>query len=138
MPTLRPSSRRPYLIRAIHEWCCDNGLTPHIVAATDAPGVRVPPGYAKESRITLNLAPEAVHHLDLNDPIRFSARFGGRPFELEIPSGAVLAIYAQENGEGVVFGEVENADADNPPSDHGPDPDPEPPKPSRAHLRVVK
>lgn len=132
MPTLRPSSRRPYLIRAIHEWCCDNGLTPHVVAATDAPGVHVPPGFAKDGRITLNLAPEAVRHLDLGDPIRFSARFGGRPFELEIPSGAVLAIYAQENGEGVVFGEVETAEASSTP------PEPEPPKPSRAHLRVVK
>lgn len=132
MPTLRPSSRRPYLIRAIHEWCCDNGLTPHVVVAADAPGVQVPPGYAKDGRITLNLAPEAVRQLDLRDPIRFSARFGGRSFNLELPSGAVLAIYAQENGEGIVFGETEDA------VEQAPQPDPEPPKPTRAHLRVVK
>lgn len=138
------ASRRPYLIRAIYEWCVDNGHTPHLLVAADYPGVAVPLQFVQEGRITLNIAPMAVQSLQLDtNPIWFSARFSGRPFEVVVPPGAVLAIFARENGEGMVFGEVEPPVDDQPtspapstsPSGEG---EPEKPKPSRAHLRVVK
>lgn len=133
-------SRRPYLIRAIHEWACDNGHTPHLLVAADYPGVVVPREFVQDGRITLNVSPMAVQSLDLqHEPIWFSARFGGRPFDVQVPTGAVLAIFARENGEGVIFGETEpvaGADAASAPKT-----DPEPPKPTkpgRPNLRVVK
>ncbi len=125
-------SRRPYLIRAIVDWAADNHLTPHLLVAADAPGVIVPLEHVKEGRITLNISGYAVQGLNLNsEPFTFSARFNGRPFTVEIPSGAVLAAFAQENGEGVVFGEIETsgAPASPPPS----------PKPAgKPTLRRVK
>lgn len=130
-------SRRPYLIRAIHEWACDNGHTPYLVVAADYPGVVVPQDYVKEGRITLNITPTAVNRLDLlTDPISFSARFSGMAFDVFIPSGAVLAVYAQETGEGVMFGEVEPPEP--PEGEPAPTPQPSEEKPKRSHLRVVK
>ena len=139
-------SRRPYLIRAIYEWCVDNGHTPHLLVAADYPGVSVPLQFVQEGRITLNLSPMAVQTLNIeDDPIWFSARFSGRPFDVIVPCGAVLAIFARENGEGLVFGEVEPPSADpsgdTPPPPAAPTPgaEPEPSKPkARGHLRVVK
>ena len=129
-------SRRPYLIRAIVDWAVENGLTPHLLVAADAPGVIVPPEHVKEGRITLNISGYAVQGLDLHsDPMRFSARFSGRPFTLEIPSGAVLAVFAQENGEGVVFGEIETS-SEHPAQPPSPSPGPKPS--GRPHLRRVK
>lgn len=135
--TSAKSSRRPYLIRAIYEWCADNGYTPHVLIAADYPGVVVPRDYIREGRITLNISPMAVQNLELKgDPIWFSARFSGKPMDVQFPPGAVLAIFAQENGEGIVFGEIEP-----PTSDGGARPAETPgrPKPSgKPHLRVVK
>lgn len=136
-------SRRPYLIRAIYDWCVDNGHTPHLLVAADYPGVAVPMQFVQEGRITLNLSPMAVQSLNIeSEPIWFSARFSGRPFEVIVPTGAVLAIFARENGEGLVFGEVESLpDGEQPPpASPPPSPEPEPAKPKggRAHLRVVK
>jgi stringent starvation protein B len=142
-PMSSPRSRRPYLIRAIYEWATDNGLTPHLLVAADYPGVAVPREYVQEGRITLNISAMAVQSLDLRtDPIWFSARFAGREFSVQVPVGAVLAIFARENGEGIIFGEVE------PPSPKGDTPAPDPGKPApdaggkagkgRAKLRVVK
>lgn len=130
-------SRRPYLIRAVYDWAADNGYTPHLLIAADAQGVSVPRQFVKEGRITLNISPMAIQNLELNrDPIRFFARFGGTPFEVEVPSGAVLAVFARENGEGIVFSEVETPGPDG--SD--PESDPEtPPRPKgKAKLRVIK
>lgn len=133
-------SRRPYLIRAIYDWATDNGFTPHLLVAADVEGVTVPREYVQEGRITLNISPMAVQSLDLHaDPIWFSARFGGRPQEVMVPVGAVLAVFARENGEGIVFGDIEPS----PPADALPRPDTEdgPAKPrtgGRGHLRVVK
>lgn len=138
-------SRRPYLIRAIHEWACENGHTPHMLVSADYPGVVVPLQFVQDGRITLNVSPVAVQSLDLqSEPMWFSARFSGRPFDVQVPSGAVLAIFARENGEGVIFGETEPAEPSNaatatPASPPEPPPEtPTPPKPSRSHLRVVK
>jgi stringent starvation protein B len=135
-------SRRPYLIRAIHAWAVDNGYTPHLVVAADYPGVSVPKAFVQEGRIVLDISPMAVRELNLElEPIFFSARFGGRPFDIIVPTGAVLAIYARENGDGIMFGEPEPVDAaaqiGRPPQ--GEDQPPEPPKPGgRPKLRVVK
>ena len=135
-------SRRPYLIRAIHAWALDNGYTPHLLVAADYPGVSVPKAFVKEGRIALDLSPMAVRELNLdNEPIFFSARFGGSPFDIVVPSGAVLAIYARENGDGILFGEPEPIDAEalaaRPPG--GDETPPETPRPSgRPKLRVVK
>lgn len=139
-------SRRPYLIRAIYDWAVDNGYTPHVLVAADYPGVAVPRQHVQEGRITLNLSPMAVQSMHVDeDPIWFSARFSGRPFDVIIPCGAVLAIFARENGEGLVFGEVEPPSTEPVvesaaavPAEAGDD-NPEPPKPKgRGHLRVVK
>ncbi|MGQ0620993.1 MAG: ClpXP protease specificity-enhancing factor [Panacagrimonas sp.] len=133
-------SRRPYLIRAIYDWSTDNGFTPHLLVAADVEGVIVPREYVQEGRITLNVSPMAVQSLDLHaDPIWFSARFSGRSFEVQVPVGAVLAVFARENGEGIVFGDIETP----PPTDSTPPPPakdegPAKPKPGRGHLRVVK
>ena len=136
-------SRRPYLIRAIHAWAVDNGFTPHLLVAADHPGVEVPRAFVKEGRIALDISPMAVRELNLeSEPIFFSARFGGRPYDIIVPSGAVLAIYARENGDGILFGEPEpvdpNAPPAQPPSGDGDEP-PEPTRPTgRPKLRVVK
>lgn len=139
-------SRRPYLIRAIYDWATDNGYTPHLLVAADAEGVIVPREYVQEGRITLNISAMAIQTLDLQaDPIWFSARFSGRPFDVQVPVGAVLAVFARENGEGIVFGEVEPtspaASEAKPASsgDQGDDAPKGPPRPSgRPNLRVVK
>ncbi|MGH8445830.1 MAG: ClpXP protease specificity-enhancing factor [Solimonas sp.] len=133
-------SRRPYLIRAIHEWACDNGHTPHLLVAADYPGVIVPREYVQDGRITLNISPMAIQTMDLtSEPIWFSARFGGRPFDVQVPTGAVLAIFARENGEGVIFGETEPSDPKAAAAAAPPEPEPpKPPKPGRPNLRVVK
>lgn len=129
-------SRRPYLIRAVYDWAADNSYTPHLLIAADAEGVAVPREFVKEGRITLNIAPMAVQNLDLaSDPIRFFARFGGKPFEVEVPSGAVLAVFARENGEGIVFSEVETP---SPGNDTQSGPGPSTPPRGKPKLRIVK
>ena len=129
-------SRRPYLIRAIYQWTLDNGYTPYLLVAADQPGVTVPLPFVKDGRIALDIGGMAVRELNIeNDPIFFSARFGGRPYDIVVPSGAVLAIYARENGEGIVFGEPEAGEE----ASEAPEPPPEAPKPGgRPKLRVVK
>lgn len=128
-------SRRPYLIRAIYEWVLDNGLTPHILVAADAEDVQVPPEFVtEEGRITVNVSPNAVRGLELgNQLISFSARFSGKPFQVNVPPGAVLALYARENGEGMLFGEVEPPEPTPPDSS-----DDEAGQSKGSHLRVVK
>jgi stringent starvation protein B len=133
------TSSRPYLIRAIHEWILDNDLTPHIVVDANADGVRVPPEYVKDGQISLNISASAVHGLSMdNDWVMFAARFGGKSFEVSVPTGAVLAIFAKENGAGMSFGEDEHED-DPPPGSDGSDKDKAAKKPkSQPALRIVK
>lgn len=96
-------STRPYLIRALHEWCSDHGFTPHL-AVQVGPGVRVPMEFVRDGQITLNISLDATQGLQLgNDWIEFKARFGGSPREVQVPVGQVLAIYARENGQGMAF-----------------------------------
>ena len=112
------TSSRPYLIRAIHEWILDNDLTPHIVVNADAEGVHVPHEYVKDGQISLNISATAVQGLSVeNDWVAFDARFGGKSFQVSVPTSAVLAIFARENGAGMSFGEEEHQD-DPPPEPH--------------------
>lgn len=96
-------STKPYLIRAIHEWCADQGLTPYLAVKVDAT-TRVPREFVKDGEIVLNVGLEATHQLLIgNEEISFQARFGGRAFPVVVPIGRVAAIYASENGEGMAF-----------------------------------
>lgn len=94
---------KPYLIRAIHEWCSDNGFTPYISVVADA-HTRVPREFVKDGQIVLNLGLEATHQLSMgNDIITFQARFGGVAQSLSVPVSNVSAIYSRENGQGMAF-----------------------------------
>ncbi len=94
---------KPYMVRAIHEWCVDNGLTPHLLVVVDAQ-TRVPKAYVKDGEIVLNLNYTATKDLLLdNDAIVFSARFGGVSQNLYVPMAAVKGIFARENGQGMFF-----------------------------------
>jgi len=140
------TSNRPYLLRAIYDWISDNNLTPYVLVDATYDGVRVPPQVVKNGQVVLNLAMRAVANLDLgNEWISFQARFSGVSQAIHIPVQAVLALYAQENGQGMMFPAEEGGDT--PPS--APDPEDTPPappgdddgdKPRRGtpHLRVVK
>jgi len=130
------TSSRPYIIRALYEWILDNNCTPHILVSAEYPGVQIPAGFAKNGQITLNLSPSAVHHLHVdNEALSFEGRFAGVAYRLYIPVGAVLAIYAREDGQGMAFNQ-EPAPA---PTDEEPPPDTRPPRPSgKPNLRVVK
>jgi stringent starvation protein B len=97
------SSTRPYLIRALHDWCTDNGFTPYVAVFVDA-GVQVPLEYVKNNEIVLNVGFEATTALKLgNEFIEFKARFGGMAREIVVPVDHVVAIYARENGQGMAF-----------------------------------
>ena len=130
-------STRPYLIRAIHEWCCDNGFTPYIAVAVDE-GVQVPRECVKDGEIVLNTSYDATGNLRLgNDLIEFKARFGGVAREIRVPIDHVLAIYARENGQGMAFPPPEResaqAQSEQPPQD-----DPPPAGSGRPALKRVK
>jgi stringent starvation protein B len=102
-PETQGTSTRPYLIRALHDWCTDNGFTPY-VAVFVGPGVRVPLEYVKNGEIVLNVGFEATSGLRIgNDVIEFKARFGGVAREIVVPIDHVIAIYARENGQGMAF-----------------------------------
>ena len=97
------TSTRPYLIRALHDWCTDNGFTPYVAVFVDA-SVQVPQEYVKNNEIVLNVGFEATSGLKLgNEQIEFKARFGGSAREIVVPIDHVVAIYARENGQGMAF-----------------------------------
>lgn len=97
------TSTRPYLIRALHEWCSDNGFTPYLVVKVNS-SVRVPHEYVRDGEITLNISYDATGDLELgNDYIEFKARFGGRPRDIVVPVERIVAIYARETGQGMSF-----------------------------------
>lgn len=144
---MQMTSSRPYLVRAIYQWITDNGLTPHLLVDATADDVQVPTEHIQNGKIILNIAPMAISALVLGDAdITFSARFSGKPRNLHVPIEAVLAVYAKENGQGMMFSEDDSAVAaadDGDGSDTDPDSDPDKPgadpdKPKRPSLRVVK
>ena len=103
MNALDSTSTRPYLVRALYEWCTDNGLTPYVAVAVDD-SVQVPREYVKNNEIVLNISFDATSSLKLgNDFIEFKARFAGSSREIMVPIGRVIAIYARENGQGMAF-----------------------------------
>jgi len=123
------TSNRPYLIRAINEWLIDNQLTPHLLVNADAEGVEVPQNFIQDGKIVLNIGPHAVEGLRVtNEEVTFLARFSGVSQLISFPVSAVLAVYARENGRGMMF----NEDEDPEPDDSGPKPD------ARPSLKVVK
>jgi len=136
------ASTKPYLIRAIYEWCVDQGFTPYLAVRVDS-HVRVPPGYVSESQIVLNIGPDATHQLKIdNEQAAFQARFNGVVHQIIVPIDNVMAIYARENGQGMAF-EMPGA----PPGKSSgsaetgtepPDEPPPPPPPRGSHLKVVK
>ena len=139
------SPNRPYLLRAFFDWIVDNDCTPHIIVDAHHPMVAVPQEFVKDGQIVLNIAPRAVTNLSLDgDDVQFSARFNGMPVDIYVPIAGVLGIYAQENGQGMVF---DKEDSPEPPPSATPPSAPKmvrssdakdksiKPKPS---LRVVK
>jgi len=133
-------SRRPYLLRAMHEWICDSQCTPHVVVDAGVKGVEVPRQYVQDGKIVLNVSWTATSQLQLgNEELSFNGRFGGTSMHVRVPLAAVLAIYARETGQGMVFTE----EADQPPPGGSPpetppkEPAPKPPA-GRAKLKVVK
>jgi len=130
-------SKRPYLIRAMHEWMGDNGHTPHIVIDAAMDGVTVPPEHVKDGKIILNVSHSAAHNLKLtNAGVSFRARFSGIAFDVWVPIESVMGIYAKETGQGMIFshGSEKPGPPDGP---EGPE-DSERQKSDRSHLTVVK
>ena len=124
------NSSRPYLMRAIYDWIVDNNLTPYLLVNAGEPGVQVPTEYINNGKIILNLDPEAVQNLDMaGSDISFNARFNGKPMQVYLPISAALAIYARENGRGMVFN-----DDDDTPTDPAKDKE----KSNTPNLRIVK
>ena len=164
-PASSGTSTRPYLIRALHDWCTDNGFTPYIAVFVDA-SVQVPNEYVKNNEIVLNVGFEATSALKLgNEFIEFKARFGGSSREIVVPVDHVIAIYARENGQGMAFpvpadtppgtqavsdllvptaprpprlALTEASSKDESPAPPGDDPAPEPPSGGRPSLKRVK
>jgi stringent starvation protein B len=131
-------STKPYLIRAIHEWCSDCGYTPYISVKPDA-RTRVPQEFVKGGEIVLNLSADATRNLTIgNELIQFSARFGGVSRECTVPVSAVAAIFARENGQGMLF-PVEPAVPGDAAAAQEPGPDGESPAPGgKPRLQVIK
>ena len=116
-------STKPYLLRALYEWCTDNGYTPHIAVRVDNQ-TRVPRQFVRDNEIVLNISFEATSQLQMgNEWIEFSARFSGKSHKIEVPVANILAIYARENGQGMAFpvesagGEAQDSGADAVPAD---------------------
>jgi stringent starvation protein B len=121
---------KPYLIRSIYEWIIDNHLTAHLLVDANNSNAQLPEDFIENGKIVLNIRPEATQNIDLgNDTIQFDARFSGKSQHIVVPTTAVLAIYAKENGKGMVFD----------PEDHEDTP-PSPPekKSAKPQLRIVK
>lgn len=123
-----------YLVNAVHQWAVDQGQTPQIMVDTLWPGVQIPPGFAQDDRIVLNIHPQAISAFEMSaGELRFSARFSGEPHVIVIPLHAVLAVFARESGEGMSFPRPDPNSPDT--DDTGPD---DVPPPRGPHLRVIK
>ncbi len=154
------SPKRPYLARALYEWLLDNELTPHVVIDASWPGAEVPQEFVQDGQIVLNIHPDATTAFQMGSiDIQFQARFGGVPRRIVVPYGALLAIYARENGAGSIFEPetvYEDREAElvpnapqasnlksvdsfvNEPKQGGGDDDDKPPPRGRPQLKVIK
>ena len=137
-----PASTKPYLVRAIYEWCTDNGYTPYVAVVVDE-HTRVPMAHVRSGEIVLNISALATHRLQMtNSELTFTARFSGVAEDLWVPMTQIAAIYAKETGHGMAF-EVPKPPAvqegvDDPPEDSPPPSDPGPAPKGRPALRRVK
>ena len=123
------TSLKPYLIRSIYEWIVDNQLTPHLLVDAENTDAILPQDFIEEGKIVLNIRPEAIQGLTLgNEEIQFNARFSGNPMHIVTPTTAVLAIYAKENGKGMIFD----------PEEYNDNPPPPEKKHTKPKLRVIK
>jgi stringent starvation protein B len=129
------SSTRPYLIRAIYEWCVDSGLTPYLAVHVDE-HTEVPRAHVKDGQIVLNISAGAVRALEMgNEMITCTGRFNGVPFNLMVPVKAVIGIFAKENGQGLAFQASEPQQP--PPTANGGEADPKAIS-HKPHLKIVK
>lgn len=127
------TSLKPYLLRAVYDWIVDNNLTPYLLVDAEQENTVLPRQFVEDGKIILNIRPQAVEALSLgNNTVEFNARFSGKAMHIIAPLSSIMAIYAKENGKGMVF----NPDDED--MDNTPPPDPTPPKPSKPQLRVVK
>lgn len=130
------ASTKPYLIRAIYDWCTDNGYTPYLSVRVDA-NTRVPMSYVKDGGIVLNISMDAVQNLQLgNEEVSCGGRFGGVAHKIVVPVGAVIGIFAKETGQGLAFQGQESSPTESGLS--GEEPPEEPPPHNKPRLRVVK
>lgn len=126
-------STKPYLIRALHEWCADAGYTPYLAVKVDD-YTQVPMAYVKDGKIVLNIGIDAVRNLHLgNEDITFGGRFGGVAHQIIVPMSAVIGIFSKETGQGMGF-----QDQDSTPMEADVEPEDKPPTPSKPKLTVVK
>ena len=134
---MNETSTKPYLIRAIYDWCTDNGYTPYLSVRVDA-NTRVPKAFVKNGEIVLNISMDAVQHLQMeNEEISCGGRFGGVAHKIVVPVAAVIGIFAKETGQGLAFQGQESTSAGQEVSGDEEPPDETPP-PNKPHLRVVK
>lgn len=134
------TSSQPYLIRAIYDWIIDNDFTPYLLVNAENDYAMIPREYVEDGKIVLNINPSAITDLQLgNDYIMFNARFSGKAMEVSVPIVAVLAIYARENGQGMMFDENNNELPPTPPENNTPtDNAPKQKKSKKPQLKVVK
>ena len=137
--TTPDTSTKPYLMRAIYEWCVDSGLTPYLAVVVDN-NCQVPMEFVKDGEIVLNIGAGATPNLTIdNEWVSFNARFGGVAREIFVPVGAVIGIYAKENGQGLFFGREEAAtETAELPGTAVPQPEEPGPKRGKPSLKVVK
>jgi stringent starvation protein B len=110
-----------YLLRAVYDWAVENGFTPHIIVDARQPGVQVPTSSVQDGKIVLNVSPVAVQAFELTaEAIVFSARFGGKPYNVECPMPAIRAVYARENSQGVAFPDSDDTPSTTPPEPTAP------------------
>ena len=133
---MKELSTKPYLIRAIYDWCGDSGLTPYLAVRVDEQ-TRVPKAFIKDGEIVLNLSLDAIRNLHLgDDEITCSGRFGGVAHQISVPMAAVIGIFAKETGQGLVF--QGNDSTPTPAGQGGADTPPDNTPPGKPKLRVVK
>mgnify|MGYP006115303695 CR=1 FL=1 len=126
------TSNRPYIIRGLYDWIVDNGMTPHLMVDAGYPDTLVPEKYIKDGKVVLNISTASVKELDLgNELISFNARFDGQPIKIMVPVNAVMAIYARENGNGMIFAEETLSNASTVADD-------KPPEIKKPSLKIVK
>ncbi|HEY3645728.1 MAG TPA: ClpXP protease specificity-enhancing factor [Gammaproteobacteria bacterium] len=131
--------RKPYFLRAMHQWIVDSGSTPYMVVDVNAADVEIPPGYAQDGKLVLNISYEATSGLDLGaEAVQFDARFGGVSRRVRVPMAAILAVYAHESGQGMLFdaeGEPQDGEPGGVAPSGGDGPKPTGKKPT---LKVIK